>query len=64
MSVGGIILDPEEETPEHTSDHTLKERKFSKYNTADLDDQLLKAIENEDYERASIIRDEINKRKK
>lgn len=65
MSVGGIILDPEDETVEQTVDKPFEEEgEFSKYNAADLDDQLLKAIENEDYERASIIRDEINKRKK
>lgn len=65
MSVGGIILDPEDETVEQTIDKPFEEEgEFSKYNAADLDDQLLKAIENEDYERASIIRDEINKRKK
>lgn len=65
MSVGGIILDPEDETVEHTVDKPFEEEgEFSASNAADLDDQLLKAIENEDYERASIIRDEINKRKK
>lgn len=64
MSVGGIILDPEDEAVEQTVDKPFEESEFSKYNAADLDDQLLKAIENEDYERASIVRDEINKRKK
>jgi len=65
MSVGGIILDPEDEAVEQTVDRPFKkEGEFSDYNTADLEDQLLKAIENEDYEQASIIRDEINKRKK
>lgn len=64
MSVGGIILDPEEEAIEQTVDKTFETGEFSDFNAADLDDQLLKAIENEDYERASIIRDEINKRNK
>ena len=64
MSVGGIILDPEDEAVEQTIDRPFEESEFSDLNPTDLDDQLLKAIENEDYERASIIRDEINKRKK
>lgn len=65
MSVGGIILDPEDETLEQSVDKPSEEEgEFSASNAADLDDQLLKAIENEDYERASVIRDEINKRKK
>ena len=65
MSVGGIILDPEDEAVEQTVDRPFKEEgEFSDFNATDLEDLLLKAIENEDYERASIIRDEINKRKK
>jgi len=64
MSVGGIILDPDDEAEEHAADKVYEENEFSDINTTDLDDQLLKAIENEDYERASIIRDEIFKRKK
>ncbi len=64
MSVGGIILDPKDEALEQTVDRPFEESEFSDLNATDLDDQLLKAIENEDYERASIIRDEILRRKK
>lgn len=64
MSVGGIILDPDEEAEEQNDNIIKEETEFSKLNSEELDDQLLKAIEKEDYERASIIRDEILKRKK
>lgn len=37
---------------------------FSKYELAELEEMLRKSVEDEDYERASRIRDEINKRKK
>lgn len=63
MSVGGIILDPDDETIEHAMEQTVEENEFSTLNLGELDELLLKAIEHEDYERASVIRDEITKRK-
>jgi bifunctional DNase/RNase len=66
MSVGGIILDPEAEAEslkpeiERIDDDT----EFSTLNFEELDELLLKAIEEENYERASVIRDEIQRRKK
>ena len=65
LSKAGIILDKtleeeifEEEDKNTTSDKGLKEFTLSKLQT-----MLKKAIETEDYEKASAIRDEINKRK-
>jgi uncharacterized protein len=37
---------------------------FEEYTLSELEEMLLKAIENEEYEKASTIRDEISKRKK
>jgi len=50
---------PEAKTPARKS---TKSAPFSKYDLAELEDMLQKAIRDEDYERASHIRDEINKR--
>jgi len=36
---------------------------FSEMTNDELEEELLKAVENEEYERASLLRDEINKRK-
>ena len=65
LSKAGIILDKtleeeifEEEDRDTASDKGLKEFTLSKLQT-----MLKKAIETEDYEKASAIRDEINKRK-
>ncbi|MBN1650515.1 MAG: bifunctional nuclease family protein [Bacteroidales bacterium] len=63
MSVGGIILDPEDETIEQAVKQSVEENEFSNLSLSELDELLLKAIEHEDYERASVIRDEITKRK-
>ncbi len=72
LSSAGIILDEdsdglnfEEDVP---SDEEISElvdenpNDFSKKSTNDLEQLLNEAIQQEDYERASIIRDEINKR--
>ena len=65
LSKAGIILDKtleeeifKEEDKDTASDKGLKEFTLSKLQT-----MLKKAIETEDYEKASAIRDEINKRK-
>lgn len=65
----GIVLDIEKNIKQSTvkaPTEKVKERKKTKYNNKTLDElnELLnKAISNEDYETASEIRDEINKRK-
>lgn len=64
MAVGGIILDPEDETSENAPEKEDEENEFFGLSIAELDDLLLKAIENENYERASVIRDVLKRRKK
>ncbi len=48
----------DEEEPETTGSS------YAQYSTSDLQELLNEAIEDEDYEKASIIRDELNKREK
>ena len=64
MSVGGIVLDPDEENKKISKEQGTDDSEFIDLSISNLNDLLLKAIEDENYERASIIRDEINKRKK
>ncbi len=63
MSVGGIILDPDDETIDKAAEQAMEENEFSGLSRKDLEDMLHQAIEKEDYERASLIRDELKKRK-
>lgn len=72
LSSAGILLDEEEnETSENTSEDIGEdviielEASMAKEETsiADLENQLQQAIDNEDYEKASRLRDEISKRK-
>lgn len=53
---------------EEPKDIPSKERKegteFSDYNDSELEDMLQETIENEEFEKASLLRDEINRRKK
>ena len=64
----GIVLEMNEEStsrqevPEEESRHAGRSS-YSKYTLADLQNELDEAIRNEDYEKASQIRDEIRKRK-
>jgi len=63
MSVAGVIMDATDE--ETSSDHVVKaENDLDQYSIKVLEEKLQKAIEKEDYEQASIIRDEINNREK
>jgi protein-arginine kinase activator protein McsA len=66
LSSAGILLDENAElsldtisSPEETA---LIQTSISTLNINELEDQLEDAIENEDYELASRLRDEINKR--
>lgn len=63
MSVGGIILDPDNDLTEQVEEATVEDNEFFGMGIRELDTLLLKAIEKEDYERASLIRDEIKKKK-
>ncbi len=61
MSVAGVVMDLEnEEEQESAPEETDNE--YQSLSISELEEKLSKAIENEDYEKASIIRDEINKR--
>ncbi len=69
MDEAGMLLDPEEEkkisleskakTPKPTP---KKAKTFAEYSVKELNDLLTKVLENEDYEKAAKIRDELNKR--
>ncbi len=64
----GIIMEEEEDSevisPEVKKDiHAEHEDDFSEYTLAELNKLLKSAVESEEYERASKVRDEINKRK-
>jgi hypothetical protein len=66
LESAGILLDEnaelQQETPSSEVSTTTSEKPATTYNVEELEQQLLDAIENEDYELASRLRDEINKR--
>jgi len=66
MSAAGIIVD-DDKKDEGKKESTVKKEKtkssFSQSTTTELKEMLQKAIDQEDYEQASKVRDEINKRK-
>ena len=68
LKKSGIVLNSEDDFP--SSDSFLGEEvepsdsPFANYSAQELEEMLSEAIQNEDYEKASIIRDEIDNRKK
>ncbi|MDP4291099.1 MAG: DUF151 domain-containing protein [Bacteroidota bacterium] len=68
MNDAAIIIDEEaeqqEETEEQEESGETSENELENLSLAMLDDELQKAVAEENYERASNIRDEINRRKK
>jgi len=62
MSVAGVIMDMEEKE-EEVEPLIVEDSEFSNLNIIELEKLISLAIEKEDYERASLLRDEINKRK-
>jgi bifunctional DNase/RNase len=63
----GIVIEFEgehiqEEWYQSINEDSTKGKEFEKYTTADLEELLASAIQEEDYEKASAIRDEINRR--
>jgi bifunctional DNase/RNase len=66
----GIVIEFEnehnqEEWHQPMSDEPIKGKyEYGKYTSAELSEMLANAIKNEDYEKASAIRDEINRRRK
>lgn len=66
MAQAGIILEENPEAEELSPEDELRPSgtgDFSSYSLTELEEMLHSAIENEEYEKASLIRDEINKRK-
>lgn len=67
LSAAGIIIDEKVKSP-HKATKIHKEEtgenKFEQYTMTELKELIQKAIEKEEYEKASQIRDEINRRKK
>lgn len=69
LSKAGIVLDAEE-AKQHEKSSPLKKpvsseaSPFARYTLQELEDMLSEAVQNEDYEKASVLRDEINNRKK
>lgn len=65
MSQAGILFEEEESDTEGADDSSGDDLRssFRSLTLSELEEELLKAVEDEDYERASLIRDEIRKRK-
>jgi uncharacterized protein len=67
MNTAGILMEEEQEAAK--SDEPLQESipseesSFGEYSTEELNQMLQGAVENEEYEKASRIRDELNRRK-
>ena len=68
MSDAGIVMEDKADELQEQEEETATDEKatgaFETNTVEDLEEMLQKAIENEEYEKASQIRDEINKRKK
>lgn len=68
LTKSGIVLNSEDDFPK--GDSFMREgvepsdSPFANYSAKELDEILNEAIQNEDYEKASVIRDEIDNRKK
>jgi len=60
----GIVLDQENDTTQSREQNAVKEDEFSEYLTDELEEMLQIAVQNEEYEKASKLRDEIRRRKR
>lgn len=67
LQKAGIVLEGED-SPVHSlwdeDESESTESTYAQYSTSELQELLNEAIQNEDYEKASVIRDELNKREK
>jgi bifunctional DNase/RNase len=68
MAEAGIIMEDKADELQENEDATIvgepEAEEYAKHKQEELEEMLKKAIENEEYEKASKLRDEINKRKK
>lgn len=65
LEEAGVIFENENEaSPITKQEEEIEENEFSEYLLSELEMMLKEAIENEEYEKASLLRDEINQRKK
>lgn len=69
LSKAGIVMESDDlkEAPRESAEKksgTGSSSSFSQYTLQELEELLNEAIQNEDYEKASVVRDEINNRKK
>lgn len=67
LEKAGIVMETEGENPvefDDTSSDTGMKSEFENYTEKELKEMLNEAVTNENYERASKIRDELNRRKK
>jgi len=62
LSSAGILSDEFMDEDDETEDDISEENEFQRMSKDELEQAITDAIENEDYERASLLRDEINKR--
>ena len=65
MSAAGILFEDDEPAFDNTDDSIANEptSALRSFSLAELETELQQAVDDEDYERASLIRDEIKKRK-
>jgi hypothetical protein len=66
MTEAGMLIDENATSPDDMAAPAEEpaDAAFEEYTLNELEEMLEKAVEHEDYERASMIRDEIRKRKK
>lgn len=64
MANAGVVMDIEDEMELEIESFEEDENELEILNLKELKESLQKAIENEEYEKASLIRDEIDRRKK
>lgn len=64
LSEAGIIMENDADDGNIDEGEAGEENEMSAYLTSELEEMLKMAVENEEYERASLIRDEIQKRKR
>jgi len=69
LAKAGIVLEGDEGKPSETGKAAKKQgssesNPFSRYTLQELEEMLNDAVQNEDYEKASVLRDEIDNRKK